>query len=78
MLDNPFLGLDTATLSALKTKTIDAIQAVLLNQSYTVNGKSVSRADLDALNNMLGNLQDALTNAAGDSTDITFISSTGN
>ena len=78
MLDNPFLGLDTATLAALKTKTIDAIQAVLLNQSYSLNGKSVSRADLNALNNMLGNLQDALTNAAGDSTDTTFVSFTGN
>ena len=38
MLDNPFLGLDSATLTALKTKTIDAIQAVLLNQSYSLNG----------------------------------------
>jgi hypothetical protein len=50
---------------------------VLLNQSYSLNGKSVSRADLNALNNMLGNLQDALTNAAGDSTDTTFVSFTG-
>ena len=74
MLDNPFLGLDSATLTALKTKTIDAIQAVLLNQSYSLNGKSVSRADLNALNNMLGNLQDALTDAAGTSTDTTCTS----
>jgi hypothetical protein len=29
MLDNPFLGLDSATLSTLKIKTLDAIQAVL-------------------------------------------------
>jgi hypothetical protein len=38
----------------------------------------VSRADLNALNNMLGNLQDALTDAAGASTDQTFVSFTGN
>jgi hypothetical protein len=43
-----------------------------------LNGKSVSRADLNALNNMLGNLQDALTDAAGTSTDTTFVSFTGN
>lgn len=78
MLDNPFLGLDAATLATLKAKTLDAIQAVLLNQSYSLNGKSVSRADLNALNNMLGNIQDALTDAAGTSTDTTFISFTGN
>ena len=60
MLDNPFLGLDGATLATLKTKTLDAIQAVLLNQSYSLNGKSVSRADLAQLNNMLGNIQDAI------------------
>jgi len=44
MLDNPFYGLDVATLTTLKTKTLEAIQAVLLNQSYSLNGKSVSRA----------------------------------
>jgi hypothetical protein len=49
-----------------------------LNQSYSLNGKSVSRADLNALNNMLGNIQDALTDAAGTSTDSTFISFNGN
>ncbi len=78
MLDNPFLGLDNATLTALKSKTIDAIQAVLLNQSYSLNGKSVSRADLNALNNMLGNLQDALTDEAGTSTDTVYASFNGN
>ena len=77
MLDNPFLGLDSATLATLKTKTLDAIQAVLLNQSYSLNGKSVSRADLAQLNNMLGNLQDAINDANGRSTDTTFVSFNG-
>ena len=76
--DNPFLDIDVATLTTLKTKVLDAIQACLLNTSYSLNGKSVSRADLNALNNMLGNLQDALTDAAGTSTDTTFISFNGN
>ena len=78
MLDNPFLGLDSATLATLKSKTLDAIQAVLLNQSYSLNGKSVSRADLAQLNNMLGNLHDAINDANGSSTDTTFVSFNGN
>lgn len=78
MLDNPFLGLDSATLTTLKTKTLDAIQAVLLNQSYSLNGKSVSRADLSQLNNMLGNIQDAINDNAGTSTDTVYVSFTGN
>ena len=78
MLDNPFIGLDSATLATLKTKTLDAIQAVLLNQSYSLNGKSVSRADLAALNNMVGNIQDAINNVTGSSTNATYISFNGN
>jgi hypothetical protein len=38
----------------------------------------VSRADLNALNNMLGNIQDALNDASGTSTDTVFVSFTGN
>jgi hypothetical protein len=77
MLDNPFLGLDAATLATLKTKALDAIQAVLLNQSYSLNGKSVSRADLSALNQMLGQIVDAQAYGNGETTDTTFISFTG-
>jgi hypothetical protein len=77
MLDNPFLGLDAATLAILKTKALDAIQAVLLNQSYSLNGKSVSRADLSALNQMLGQIVDAQAYGNGETTDTTFISFTG-
>jgi hypothetical protein len=78
MLDNPFLGLDSATLATLKTKTLDAIQAVLLNQSYSLNGKSVSRADLAQLNQMLGTIVDAIDYNSGASTDTTFVSFNGN
>lgn len=77
MLDNPFLGLDAATLATLKTKTLDAIQAVLLNQSYSLNGKSVSRADLAQLNQMLGQIVDAIDYGSGATTDTTFVSFTG-
>jgi hypothetical protein len=78
MLDNPFYGLDVATLTTLKSKTLDAIQAVLLNQSYSLNGKSVSRADLAQLNQMLGTIVDAIDYNNGAATDTTFISFNGN
>ena len=78
MLDNPFYGLDVATLQTLKSKTLDAIQAVLLNQSYSLNGKSVSRADLAQLNQMLGTIVDAIDYNSGNTTDTTFISFNGN
>jgi hypothetical protein len=78
MLDNPFYGLDVATLQTLKSKTLDAIQAVLLNQSYSLNGKSVSRADLAQLNQMLGTIVDAIDYNSGNTTDSTFVSFNGN
>jgi len=76
--DNPFQDLDAATLQTLKTKTLDAIQAVLLNSSYSLNGKSVTRADLTALNRMLGEIMSAIDVVAGNTTDVTFVSFNGN
>lgn len=76
-LSNPFFGIDLATLNSLKTKTLDAIQAVLLNQSYSLNGKSVSRADLEKLNLMLGQLQAAIDDANNQSTTVSFVSFNG-
>jgi hypothetical protein len=74
---NPFLGLDAGTLATLKAETLDAVRAVLKNQSYSLNGKSVSRADLDKLNVMLGQLTDALSFANDDTSTQTFVSFTG-
>ena len=71
--DNPFLDVDAATLGVLKTKVLDAIQACLLNTSYSLNGKSVTRADLNTLNQM-----DAIEYQQGNTTDTTFVSFTGN
>jgi hypothetical protein len=76
--DNPFQDLDAAMLQTLKTKTLDAIQAVLLNSSYSLNGKSVTRADLTALNRMLGQITSALDVVAGNAPDVTFVSFNGN
>jgi prophage maintenance system killer protein len=76
--DNPFEGLDAATLATLKTETIAAIRAVLVNSSYSLNGKSVTRADLGRLNSMLGQIQAAIDYQSGASTDVTFVSFNGN
>ena len=77
-MDNPFLGLDSATLALLKTETIAAIRACLLNTSYSLNGKSVTRADLGRLNEMLGQIQAAIDDANGDTDTVTFVSFNGN
>ncbi len=74
---NPFLGLDAATLTTLKTEALDAVRAVLKNQSYSLNGKSVSRADLGKLNEMLGQLTDALSFQNDETTNQSFVSFTG-
>ena len=76
-LSNPFFGIDVGTLNTLKTKVLDAIQAVLLNQSYSLNGKSVNRADLDKLNLMLGQLQVAIDDANNESTTVSYVSFNG-
>lgn len=77
-MDNPFLGLDSGTLATLKTETIAAIRACLLNTSYSLNGKSVTRADLGRLNEMLGQIQGAIDDANGNTETVTFVSFNGN
>lgn len=74
---NPFFGIDSATLNLLKTETIAAIRACLLNSSYSLNGKSVTRADLGRLNEMLGQIQSAIDDAEGNSNTVTFVSFNG-
>lgn len=74
---NPFLGVDVGTLNTLKTETVAAIRACLLNTSYSLNGKSVTRADLGRLNEMLGQLQSAIDDANNESNTVTFVSFNG-
>ena len=76
--DNPFEGLDGATLATLKTETLAALRAVLVNSSYSLNGKSVTRSDLGQIKTMLGQIQAAIDYQSGATTDTTFVSFTGN
>lgn len=77
-LDNPFIGIEAATLSTFKSRVTDAILAVLSNQSYSLNGKSVTRADLNSLNQMLGQIQWAIDDANGTARTTSFVSFNGN
>lgn len=76
--DNPFEGLDSATLATLKTETLAALRAVLVNSSYSLNGKSVTRSDIGQIKLMLGQIQAAIDYQSGATTDVTFVSFNGN
>lgn len=78
MAYNPFFGLDSATIAVLIEEALDGIKAALRNQSYTIEGKSVARANLEVLNETLGQLLDAQKFNSGETTDTTFISMNGN
>lgn len=76
--DNPFLDLDLATLNTLYADTLEAFKACLRNQSYSLNGKSVTRADINSLKQTLGDIKAAIDYQNGNTTDTTFVSFTGN
>lgn len=72
-LSNPFIGLDTATLTTLKTNAVNCLSAILVNQSYSLNGRTLTRANLAEVKDMVGQLQAALDLASGNTTDATFV-----
>lgn len=74
---NPFFGVEIGTLNTLKTSVVSAISAVLLNQSYSLNGKSVTRANLADLNQMLGQIQSAIDLYNNATTNVSYVSFNG-
>jgi hypothetical protein len=74
---NPFFGVEIGTLNALKTSVTNAISAVLLNQSYSLNGKSVTRANLPDLTQMLGQVQSAIDLYNNNTTNVSYVSFNG-
>ena len=74
---NPFFGVEIDTLNALKTSVTNAISAVLLNQSYSLNGKSVTRANLADLTQMLGQVQSAIDLYNNNTTNVSYVSFNG-
>lgn len=74
---NAFIGLPLATLQTLQTAYVNAIVALASNQSYTLNGRTLQRADLDKVRATLGEINAAIADAAGTSTTRTLVSFTG-
>lgn len=63
---NPFVGLPAATLTALQGDFINAVTAVAVaGQSYTINGRQFTRAELDVLKDTLAEINAAIDAASG-------------
>lgn len=66
MANNDILvGLDAATLGTLKTAYTAALLAVAQNQSYSVSGRSFTRANLSEIKETLNQINRALEVANG-------------
>ena len=76
-MGNPFLGLDAATLATMKTAYINAVLALAQNQAYSLNGRSLTRANLTEVKATLGQIVAAEQAALGQTTDTTLVSFTG-
>jgi hypothetical protein len=74
---NAFIGLDLATLTTLQTAYISAITALASNQSYALNGRSLSRANLADVKATLGEINAAIADINGTNTDTVLVSFTG-
>ncbi len=66
MARSDFYGLPTATLKELRDEYVAAIKAVAINGvSYSIGGRSLSRANLTEMRNTLGDITAALDRASG-------------
>ena len=66
MARSDFYGLPVGTLEELRDEYVAAIKAVATNGvSYSIGGRSLSRANLTEMRNTLGDIQAALTRASG-------------
>jgi hypothetical protein len=77
MAGNPFIGLTLAQLQALQTAYLAAVTALASNQSYALNGRQLSRANLPDVTATLGQINGAIANISEDSADRTLVSFTG-
>jgi hypothetical protein len=66
MARSDFYGLPVATLTELRDEYVNAIKAVATNGvSYSIGGRSLSRANLTEMRNTLGDITAALDRASG-------------
>jgi hypothetical protein len=76
-MGNPLIGLDPATLAQLLTVYTEGLLAVGRNQSYTINGRSLTRANMAEIKSTIGQIIVAQQLASGTTTDQTLVSYTG-
>ncbi len=74
---NPFSGLSAAQLATLQTDALACLSAILRNQAYSLNGRSLTRANLAEVKSMLGDINSALAEANGTGTSETYVNLTG-
>lgn len=77
MASNPFIGLTSAELATLRADYLAALSALAKNQSYSLAGKSLSRANLADVRETLGQILTAIDLANDDSASETFVNFTG-
>jgi hypothetical protein len=74
---NAFIGLPLATLTALQTAYVSALTALASNQSYSLNGRALTRANLADVKAALGEINAAIAYENGDTNSETLVSFTG-
>lgn len=74
---NAFIGLDLATLTTLQTAYVSALTALASNQSYSLNGRALTRANLPDVKDTLGEINAAIADINGTTNDRTLVSFTG-
>lgn len=63
---NPFIHLSAATLATMQTNYEAAVNAIAVGaQSYSLAGRTVTRANLDSLTRTLGQISEALAMKQG-------------
>ena len=77
MAGNAFIGLPIGTLLTLQSTYIDCLTALASNQSYSLNGRSLTRASLRDVQETLSNINAAVALGQGTSSTTTFVSFTG-
>ena len=76
-MGNAFIGLPLGTLQSLQTAYIDCLTALASNQSYSLNGRSLTRVNLPDVQQALANINSALALASGTTTTTSYVSFTG-
>ncbi len=74
---NPFIGLSLSQLQTLQTAYLAAVTALATSQSYSLNGRTLQRANLPEVTQTLGWINAAIADADGSTTSRTLVSFTG-